>query len=99
MVGRFKKERAAWPVIAMTTDTSILTALSNDYSFNFVFARQIEALAQERDLLLGISTSGDSTNVLVAIEAAREKHVKTVSLLGRDGGQIASVSNIAVVVP
>ena len=99
MVGRFKRERAAWPVIAMTTDTSILTALSNDYSFNFVFARQVEALAQERDLLLGISTSGESTNVLLAVEAAREKQVKTVSLLGRDGGRITSVSNIVVVVP
>ena len=99
IVGRFKMERRALPAIALSTDTSILTAIGNDYGFDAVFSRQVEALASPGDLIVGISTSGNSPNVLQALELAREKGCRTVGLLGRDGGTIKNVSHLALIVP
>lgn len=99
IVGRFKMERRALPAVALTTDTSILTAIGNDYGFNRVFARQVEALAQPGDLVVGISTSGSSGNVKLAMEAATAAGCRTVGLLGRDGGTIAGMADLALVVP
>jgi D-sedoheptulose 7-phosphate isomerase len=99
MVGRFRLERRPWGALALTTDTSILTAIANDYSFNDIFARQVEALASPGDLLLGISTSGRSENVLKAALCARIKGIKTVGLLGNDGGPISRSVDCAVIVP
>ena len=95
IVGRFKMERRGLPAIALSTDTSILTAIGNDYGFDRVFTRQIEALANPGDLVIGISTSGNSPNVENALVLAREKGCRTVGLLGKDGGSIKTVSDIA----
>ncbi len=89
LVGRFLKNRAALPAIALTTDTSILTAVANDFGYDQVFSRQVEALAQSGDVVLGISTSGNSVNVQQALDLARQRDCTTVALLGRDGGTIA----------
>lgn len=99
IVGRFKMERRGLPAIALSTDTSILTAIGNDYGFDRVFHRQIEALALPGDLVVGISTSGNSTNVLLALELAREKGCRTVGLLGKDGGSIRALCDLALIVP
>lgn len=99
LVGRFEKEREAFPAIALTTDTSILTALGNDYGFDAIFARQVGALGETGDLLIAISTSGNSDNVILASEAAKHKGVRSVGLLGRDGGTLASGVDIPVIVP
>jgi D-sedoheptulose 7-phosphate isomerase len=91
LVGRYEKERKAWPAIALTTDTSALTAIGNDYGFDRVFARQLEALGKNGDVAIGISTSGNSPNVLRAIETANDRGLMTVALTGRggDAGKIA----------
>jgi D-sedoheptulose 7-phosphate isomerase len=89
LVGRFKIERSALPGIALTTDTSILTAVGNDYGFDQVFARQIEALCGEKDVVVGLSTSGDSPNVLLALEAAGRLGAYRIGLTGRGGGKMA----------
>ena len=99
IVGRFKMERRGLPAIALSTDTSILTAIGNDYGFDKVFRRQVEALAVPGDLIVGISTSGNSPNVLQALELAREKGCCTVGLLGKDGGSIKDVCDLALIVP
>ncbi len=99
LVGRFERERAAMAAIALTTDTSILTALANDYDYSRVFARQVEALGRPGDVLLGISTSGGSASVLAAFEAARAAGVTTVALTGRDGGRVGAAADIHVNVP
>ncbi len=99
LVGRFEKERLAMPAIALTTDTSALTAIANDYGYETVFARQVDALGNKGDTLVGISTSGNSENVMLAIESAQKKGVKTVGLLGRDGGKMADIVDAAVIVP
>ncbi|MBF0521555.1 MAG: D-sedoheptulose 7-phosphate isomerase [Candidatus Omnitrophica bacterium] len=99
LVGRFQKERRALPAIALTTDTSILTALGNDYSFDIVFKRQIEALGQKGDVAFGISTSGNSQNVVEAIKQAKKMGLKTMSLSGRDGGALAKLTDISIIVP
>jgi D-sedoheptulose 7-phosphate isomerase len=99
LVGRFERERAALAAIALTTDTSILTALANDYDFARVFARQVEALGRPGDVLLGISTSGASSNVLAAFAAARAGGVTTVALTGRDGGAVGAAADIHINVP
>ena len=88
-IGRFKKERKSFPAIALTTDTSILTAVANDYSFDEIFARQIEGLGMHGDLLIALSTSGNSPNVSRAVEAAKKKGMNTVGLTGKDGGRLA----------
>lgn len=99
LVGRFKKERKAWPAIALTTNTSILTAVANDYSYDVIFARQIEALGKSGDTAIGISTSGNSKNVIEAIRKAKAMGVKTLSLTGGDGGKLACESDVSIIVP
>jgi D-sedoheptulose 7-phosphate isomerase len=91
MVGRYERERKAWPAIALTTDTSALTAVGNDYGFDRVFARQIEALGREGDVAIGISTSGNSPNVLRGLEAAKARGLTTIALTGR-GGEAGTIA-------
>jgi D-sedoheptulose 7-phosphate isomerase len=99
LVGRFEKERSPIPAISLTTDTSAITSISNDYGFDEVFARQLAALISDKDVILAISTSGNSPNVLKAAHYAREMGVPVVGLLGRDGGKIKEISNISIIVP
>lgn len=99
IVGRFKLERKALPSIALSTDTSILTAIGNDYGYDAVFSRQIEAHAEAGDVVVGISTSGNSPNVLKALELARERGCRTIGLLGKDGGSIKYACDLALIVP
>lgn len=99
IVGRFKMERRGLPAIALSTDTSILTAIGNDYGFDKVFRRQVEALAAPGDLVVGISTSGNSPNVLQALELARDMGCRTVGLLGKDGGTVKNACDLALIVP
>jgi D-sedoheptulose 7-phosphate isomerase len=99
LVGRFEQERTGLPAIALTTDSSCLTAIGNDYGFERIFSRQVEALAGEKDLVIGISTSGHSQNVLAALQAARQRGCVTVGLTGRDGGSIAAMVDCSLVVP
>jgi len=99
MVGRFKMERKALPAVALTTDTSILTAIGNDYGYDLVFRRQIEALATAGDVVVGISTSGNSANILSALELARSRGCYTVGLLGKDGGSIKAACDLPLVIP
>jgi len=97
--GRFVKERRALPGIALTTDTSALTAIGNDYGFEKIFARQVEALAQPGDLFIGISTSGNSANILHALETARAKGCTTIGLSGRNGGKMTALCDLNIIVP
>jgi D-sedoheptulose 7-phosphate isomerase len=97
--GRFIKDRAPIAAIALSTDTSALTCIGNDYSFEHVFLRQVQALGRPGDCLVGISTSGNSGNVVLAVEAARNNGITTVGLLGRDGGQMAGLVDHAIIVP
>lgn len=99
MIGRFKLERAALPAVALSTDTSILTALGNDYGFDSIFRRQIEGLAQKGDVVVGISTSGNSSNVQNALLLAKERGCLTVGLLGNDGGTIKDICDIPLIMP
>jgi len=99
LVGRYKIERPGLPAIALSTDSSILTAWSNDYSYETVFSRQVEALARPEDIVWGISTSGNSANVVKAFEAARKIGARTFGLLGRDGGKLAPLSDLSIIVP
>ena len=98
LVGRYERKRRAWPAIALTTDTSALTALSNDFGYEEVFARQIHALAQPNDLLIAISTSGKSPNVIRAVEKAKEIGCRTLALGGSDGGPLAGLCDRALIV-
>ena len=98
LVGRFLKNRAALPAIALTTDTSILTAVANDFGYEQVFSRQVEALAQAGDVVVGISTSGNSENVQKALELAGQMECELIGFLGRDGGKIASQVDLALTV-
>lgn len=98
-IGRFLLERKALPAIALTTDTSILTAVGNDYGFDEVFKRQVEGLANPGDVVIGISTSGRSGNVRRALVAAGEIGCKTVGLLGKDGGDIAGIVDLNITIP
>ena len=98
LVGRFLKNRAALPAIALTTDTSILTAVANDFGYEQVFSRQVEALANGDDVVVGISTSGNSANVQLALNMAHEQGCHTVAFLGRDGGTIAPQVDLALTV-
>lgn len=99
LVGRYERQRRAWPAIALSTDTSALTAISNDYGYEEVFARQVEALAVAEDVLLALSTSGTSANVLKAVKKARELGCKTIALTGVGGERLASLCDLAVMVP
>ena len=89
MLNRFERERPSLPAIALTTDSSTITSIANDYSYEEVFSKQIRALGQEGDVLLAISTSGNSANIIQAIHAAHDRNMYVVALTGRDGGQIA----------
>lgn len=99
MIGRFKMERASLPAIALSTDTSILTCLGNDYGFDTIFRRQIEGLGGEGDVVIGISTSGNSPNVREALLLARKKGCKTIALLGGNGGSIKELCDLALIIP
>ncbi len=99
LVGRFTKDRRALAAIALTTDTSVLTAVANDLGYERVFARQVEALGREGDVLVGISTSGRSANVLAAFAAAKTRRMTTVALTGRDGGALGASADLHVNVP
>ena len=99
LIGQFAFKRKPLPAIAFTTDTSILTAVANDYGYNKVFSRQVEALVDKGDVVVGISTSGDSPNVIEAIEEAKRKEAKTIGLTGGGGGKLAMVVDLALVVP
>ena len=98
-VVRYMRNRRALPAIALTTDTSLLTAAGNDFGFDQVFSRQIEALVRSRDLVVIHSTSGNSPNVLRAAEAARDKGAKVLALTARDGGALRALADVAIVVP
>jgi D-sedoheptulose 7-phosphate isomerase len=99
LIGRFKRERRAIGSIALTTDTSVLTAIGNDYSYADVFKRQVEGLVRSGDVLIGISTSGNSENVVSAMRAAKARGAKTVALLGRDGGKLKGECDYSLIVP
>ena len=99
LVGRFQRERGALAAVALTTDTSVLTSIANDYAFDRVFARQVEALGRSGDVALGISTSGASPNVVAALEVARRIGVQTIALTGSDGGAVGRAAAIHINVP
>lgn len=99
LVGRFQRERRALPAVALTVDTSILTALANDYSYERVFARQVEALGRPGDALVGLSTSGNSPNVLEALRTARGAGLKTLALTGAGGGRMEAEADFCLKVP
>jgi len=99
LVGRFKKDRKPLRSLALTTDSSVISSVANDYSYSEVFSRQLEALGREGDALVAISTSGSSPNILKVLEVAQAKNVYTVSLLGNDGGQAKDISNLPIIVP
>ena len=99
LTGRFLKDRRPLAAIALSTDTSALTSIANDYTFDEVFARQVTGLGHKGDCLIAISTSGNSRNVLRAAEAAREGGMRVIGLLGRDGGALRALSDVAIVVP
>jgi D-sedoheptulose 7-phosphate isomerase len=99
LVGRFKNDRQPLSSLALTTDTSVLTCISNDYSYESIFSRQVEALARPGDVLIGISTSGNSENIKQAFKSAKKNEVKTVSLLGKDGGDCKSLADYSLLIP
>ena len=99
LIGRFKKERKAMPAIALTVDTSSITALGNDYGFDMIFERQLEALAHKNDAVIGISTSGNSENVVRALKKANELGAETIGLLGNNGGKIKDIANLSIIIP
>lgn len=99
LVGRYGFDRPSLPSIALTTDSSNLTAIGNDYGYEYVFSRQLEGLGQEGDLFIGISTSGNSQNVINAFVSAKDRGITTVALVGRDGGKMAAMADYAIVIP
>jgi len=99
LVNRFLQDRRALPAIALTTDGGVLTCIANDTGFENVFARQVEALGAKGDICLAISTSGTSPNIVFACERARTQDIKVIGLLGRDGGTVAALCNLALIVP
>ncbi|MFH0855178.1 MAG: SIS domain-containing protein [Candidatus Omnitrophota bacterium] len=98
LVGRFKKDRPAYASLALTTNTSIITALANDFGYEVVFARQLEALAGKFDVALGISTSGKAKNVALGFKQARKMGLKTIALTGGDGGELVKLADVSLVV-
>lgn len=99
IVGRFTRERSARPAVALTTDTSVLTAVANDYGFDKIFSRQVEALGRPADVLIGISTSGKSENVIKALQQAVKIGMRTIALVGGNGGELTDAADIAVRAP
>ncbi|MBI4065859.1 D-sedoheptulose 7-phosphate isomerase [Candidatus Kaiserbacteria bacterium] len=94
LVGRFKKERRAWPAIALVSNPSTVTAIGNDYGFEYVFLRQVEALAKKGDVVVGISTSGNSKNVLNAMSEAKKVGCATIGATGKNGGELAKIADV-----
>ncbi|RHT62602.1 SIS domain-containing protein [Ruminococcus sp. AM28-41] len=99
IVGRFIRERDAWPAVVLNADVATMTAIGNDYGYDDVFSRQAQAHCQEGDVFIGISTSGNSENVRRALEMAKSKGCKTAALLGKDGGIIGKIADIPLIVP
>lgn len=99
LTGRFERDRRGYASVSLTTDTSALTAIGNDYGFDRIFSRQLESLGRKGDVLLAISTSGNSGNIIAAVELARQKGIGTIGLLGRDGGALAKLVDVPLVVP
>lgn len=99
LIGRFKKDRTALAAIALATNTSVLTSLANDYGYDIIFARQIEALGRENDIAIGISTSGKAKNVLSGIKQAKKMGLATIALTGADGGELAKIADTSLIVP
>ncbi|OPF92599.1 D-sedoheptulose 7-phosphate isomerase [Rhodopseudomonas palustris] len=99
IIGRYKRDRAAWPAVALTTDTSALTAIANDYGFERVFARQVEGLGQPGDVFIGITTSGRSPNILAALEVARQRGLVTVGMTGPSGGSMGALCDHLLIAP
>jgi len=99
LVGRFRMERNAFPALSLTTNTSIITAVANDYGYDMIFARQVEAFGREIDLIVGISTSGNSPNVVEGIKKAKQIGAKTIGMTGKDGGKIGEMADISLTVP
>jgi len=99
LVGRYGFDRPSIPSLSLTTDTSNLTAIGNDYGYDYVFSRQLEGMGQAGDIFIGISTSGNSVNLLKAFESAKKKNIMTVALTGRDGGKMAQLADIALIIP
>lgn len=98
-VGRFKKDRTALPAIALTVNTSVLTSLANDYGYEFVFSKQVEALARKNDVVVGISTSGKARSVANGIKQAKKAGLKCIALTGGDGGELAKLADFSLIVP
>lgn len=99
IVGRFNRKRKAYPAIALTTDTSFLTAWSNDYDFKTIFSRQLEALGKPDDIFIAISTSGKSLNLIDGLKKAKVMGLKTISFLGKNGGTMKSYSDVNIIIP
>lgn len=99
IIGRYKRDRAAWPAVALTTDTSALTAIANDYGFERVFARQVEGLGQPGDVFIGITTSGRSPNIIAALEVARQRGLVTVGMTGPSGGSMGTLCDHLLIAP
>ena len=97
-IGRFQKERKSYPAISLTSDSSVLTSLSNDYSFDSIFSRQCESLVNLDDVVIAISTSGNSKNIVKGLEKSKERGAKIISLLGNSGGAIKNYSDVAIIV-
>jgi len=98
LIGRFQKERKSFPAVSLTTDTSILTAVANDYSFDAIFSRQCESLVNQGDIVIAMSTSGNSKNVMNGLISARKNGAKTIGLLGKKGGAIINLVDISLIV-
>ena len=98
LIGKYEKERSSFPAIALTTDSSAITAISNDFGFNNVFSRQIEGLGKSGDILIVISTSGNSKNIVKAIETAKKKNITCVALLGKKGGLISEMVDLDIII-
>lgn len=99
MVGRFLLERSAFSAIALNTDTSVITCIGNDYSFDEVFSRQVDGIGKSGDIFIGISTSGNSKNIINAVESAKMRDMKTICFLGKDGGKLKKISQLNLIIP
>jgi len=98
-IGRFKRDRTALAAISLTTNTSVITSLANDYGYDVIFSKQVEALGQKNDILIGISTSGKAKNVALALKQAKKNNLRTVALTGGDGGELAKLADVSFIVP
>ena len=98
-IGRFKKDRAALAAIALTTNSSIITALANDYGYEVIFSKQVEALGEKNDIAIGLSTSGKARNVILGLKQAKKRGLKTIAFTGGDGGEVAKIADISLIIP